>query len=115
MAFEMSAAAAEHYDAQGLEGPALDFEHIFNSANMKEALAENHEASEFYDEVLTIIDQEKFPAEGSNLQDIVRAVRTAAKEGGWKTYDDVSFDVIRAELAHAGIPMRERKTKEDLS
>jgi hypothetical protein len=105
---------AEIYDAQGLEGPARDFEHVFNSANMKDALAQSREANELYEEVLGVIDPELFPAEGSNLQDIVRAIRIAAKEGNWKSYDDVSFDAIRAELKLVGIPMRKKKTKDDL-
>ena len=102
------------YEVQELEGPSLDFEKIFNAANRKEALAQNTEANDLYESVLSVIDQKQYPPEAGNVGEIIQAIRFAAKEGGWKSYEDIKFESIRVELQKSKIPTVERKTNRDI-
>lgn len=107
--------AKEVYEGGELKGPALDFERIFQSNSRNEAMnsPEMHAAKDLYKNVLSIIDTDKFPVVGDNIETIVRALRSVAKEKSWQNYEDINFDNIRAELQSANIPMRPRKRAAD--
>jgi len=64
--------------------------------------------------VVSIIDEEQYPMVGSHPEDVIGAIGIVAGENQWKSYDDINFDMIREELEANGIPLRARKTKEDL-
>ena len=77
-------------------------------------LAQNKAAQELYDQVVGIIDTEHYPMIGSHPEDVIGAIGLVAEENQWKNYDDVVFDTIRKELEVNGVPLRARKTKEDI-
>jgi hypothetical protein len=104
--------AEQIIEARGLAGPSLDFSQV-RSGNRREILAQNKEARELYDSVVSIINTEEYPMVGSNTNDVMDAIGILAEEKGWKNYD-VNFDDIRKELAVMGIPLRARLMKEDL-
>lgn len=64
--------------------------------------------------MVSIIDEEQYPMVGSHPEDVIGAIGIVAGENQWKSYDDINFDMIREELEANGIPLRARKTKEDL-
>ena len=106
-------AAAQIYEAKGLTGPSLGFSRS-RCGTRQEMLAQNKDAQELYDEVASIIDTEQYPMIGSHPKDVIGAIGLVAEENQWKSYDDVNFDLIRKELEANGVPLRARKTREDV-
>ena len=102
---------------EGLIGPALDFERIFQTGtSMGERLrsGEFPEARELLDSVVSMIDVTKFSIEGDAMEIIIRAIRMVAKENQWSSYDDISFDKIRVELEKERVPLRLKRTSKDV-
>ena len=111
---DTAAKVEEIYITEGLSRPDLEFEHIFQSASRVEALSQaSQDARELYDSVIEII-EDAYP-KNVLAEPVVRAIRIAAKENGWKSYDDVQFKIIRNELEKDGLILKAEKTNKDFN
>jgi len=106
--------AEQVYEAKGLAGPSLDFSRS-RYGTRREMLAQNKEAQELYDQVVSIIDTERYPMIGNHPEDVIGAIGLIAEENQWKSYDEVNFNLIRKELEADGVPLRARKTGKDIN
>jgi hypothetical protein len=109
-------AAEEMYAAEGLtEGPALDFERLFDAPDCLAAMEGNKNEKDLYDEVSDVVDTEKFFKQGGTPRDIVRVIRIVLKEkkAEWPTYEDIKFKEIWGELERNGMPMRPAPSRHD--
>lgn len=102
------------YYKQFPDGIIRDTEIAFNKMNRLEYLKNEapQELKELFENILDIINTEPkdFPA---FTEQIIKAVREAAKEENWTEYN-YSFDKIREKLEKYGVPLKKRKTKKDL-
>lgn len=93
---------------------ASDVERALNKTNRYEYVTKGapEEFRDLYDRIEGILDvgYEDLPA---YTEKILGAIRNAAREKKWESWDDYSFDAIGNELEAAGLPLKARKKSSD--